>query len=54
MKFDSINLRSVKSSSKSRILALVQSMECLLSKTWLVSADLSNCRCGMSAKGSFL
>ena len=44
----------MKSSSKSRILALVQSMECSLSKTCLVSADLSNRRCRMSAKCSFL
>ena len=54
MKYDSIKRRFVKSSSKSRILALVQSMECSLSKTCLVSADLSNCRCRMSAKCSFL
>ena len=48
MKYDSIKRRFVKSSSKSRILALVQSMECSLSKTCLVSADLSNRRCRMS------
>ena len=40
MKYDSIKRRFVKSSSKSRILALVQSMECSLSKTCLVSADM--------------
>ena len=50
MKYDSIKRRFVKSSSKSRILALVQSTECSLSKTCLVSADLSNRRCRMSAK----
>ena len=44
----------MKHDSKSRILALVQSMECSLSKTCLVSADLSNRRCQMSAKCSFL
>ena len=44
----------LKSSSKSRILALVQSMEGSLSKTCLVSADLSNRRCQMSAKCYFL
>ena len=54
MKYDSIKRRFVKSSSKSRILALVQSMECSLSKTCLGSADLSNRRCRMSAKCSFL
>ena len=54
MKYDSIKRRFVKSSSKSRSLALVQSMECSLSKTCLVSADLSNRRCRMSAKCSFL
>ena len=54
MIYDSINRRFVKSSSKSRILALVQSMECSLSKTCLVSADLSNRRCRMAAKCSFL
>ena len=54
MKYDSIKRRFVKSSSKSRIFVLVQSMECSLSKTCLVSADLSNRRCRMSAKCSFL
>ena len=54
MKYDSINRRFVKSSSKSRILTLVQSMECSLSKTCLVSADLSNRRCRKSGKCSFL
>ena len=54
IKYDSINRRFVKSSSKSRILTLVQSMECSLSKTCLVSAYLSNRRCRMSAKCSFL
>ena len=49
MKYDSIKRRFVKSSSKSRILALVQSMECSLPKTCLVSADVSNRRCRMSA-----
>ena len=37
MKYDSINRLFVKSSSKSRILALVQSIECSLSRTCLVS-----------------
>ena len=54
IKYDSINRRFVKPSSKSRILALVQSMECSLSKTCSVSANLSNRRCRMSAKCSFL
>ena len=53
-KYDSINRRFAKSSSKSRILALAQSMESSLSKTCLVSADLSNRRCRMSAKCSCL
>ena len=44
MKYASINQRFVKSSSKSRILALVQSMECRFSKTCLESANLSNGR----------
>ena len=47
-KYDSINRHFVKSSLKSKTLALVQSVECLLSKTCLVSADLSNCRCWLS------
>ena len=54
MKYDSINRRFVKLSSKSKTLALVQSMESSLSKTYLVNAYLSNCRCRMSAKCSFL
>ena len=54
MKYDSISRCFVASSSKSRILALVQSIECSLSKTCLVSVDLSNQRCWMSAKCSFL
>ena len=54
MKYDSIKRRFVKSSSKSKILVLVQSMECPSSKTCLVSADLSNRICRMSAKCSFL
>ena len=54
MKYDSIKRRFVKSSSKSRILALSNPLECSLSKTCLVSADLSNRRCRMSAKCSFL
>ena len=53
MKCDWINRRFVKSSSKSKILALAQSIECSLSKTCLVSADLSNHRCQMSTKCSF-
>ena len=54
MKYVSTNRRFVKSSSKSKILELVQSMECSLSKTCLVSPDLSNRRCRMSAKCSLL
>ena len=54
IKYDSINRRFVKSSLKSRILALVQTMKCSLSKTCFVSADLLNRRCRKSAKCSFL
>ena len=53
MKYDSISRRFVKPSSKSRILALVQSMKCSLSKTCVASADLSNRRCRMFAKCFF-
>ena len=54
MKNDLINRRYVKSSTKSKILGLVQSMESSLSKTYLVNAYISNCRRRMSAKCSFL
>ena len=39
----------MKLSSKSEILVLIQSIEGFLSKTQLVSADLSNRRCRKSA-----
>ena len=53
MKYDSINRRFVKSSSKSKILALVQILgmfvvKNMLSERWLIE---SYCRRRMSAKG---
>ena len=54
MRLDKPAFGEVKLVRSLKILALAQSLEMLLSKTYLASADLLNRRCRMSANSSFL